>query len=158
MAPEEETKPKSQNDPGSSDIPKEEAPKDAEESAASASHTELQSNSPKAEDGALDVEGSQTKEHIKDEDMVPVCENKETDALIISDSAGKDGSTGINFKLCFLLVFIIKRWFTFVYLTEISSMGSTNQKLKFVYVHCLNTNLMFAVEFSLGLGVANTVK
>lgn len=114
VATEEETKPNSQNDPGSSDIPNEEAPKDAEESAASASHTELQSNSLKAEDGALDIDGTRTKEHKKDEDMAGVSENKETDAVVISNLAGKDDSTGTNFKFCFLVVFITGRWFVCV--------------------------------------------
>lgn len=108
VATEEETKPNSQNDPGSSDIPKEEAPKDAEESAVSASHTELQSNSLKAEDGALDIDGTQTKEHKKDEDTARTSENKETDAMVIPNSAGKDDSTGINFKFSFV-VFITGR-------------------------------------------------
>ncbi|KAH6789346.1 hypothetical protein C2S51_004352 [Perilla frutescens var. frutescens] len=95
MATDEEAKPTSQSDPSSAALPKEQATKNAEESAVSASHNDLQSNSTKeARDGALASEASQSKDPIKVEDMIPISEDKEADAVVISNSAEKDNNAG----------------------------------------------------------------
>ncbi|XP_057788246.1 SWI/SNF complex subunit SWI3D [Salvia miltiorrhiza] len=91
VATKEEAKSNSQNTPGSSDLPKETVPKDAEESAVSTSQTEVQSNSAKVAGGvAVAVEGSHSKEPIKEEDMASISESKGADALVISNSTEKD--------------------------------------------------------------------
>lgn len=75
----EEARPVSESEPSGSDFPKEQAPKDTEEQAVSASHTEL-------------------KEPMKDEDMIPISENKGADALVISNSiTEKENLAGTNF-------------------------------------------------------------
>lgn len=94
---EEEAKPTTRSDS------EEQAPKDAEEPVVSASHTELQSNSTKeAAGGASAGEASQSKEPTKDEDMIPISENKEADALVVSNSTEKKDSAGTDFLFCFL--------------------------------------------------------
>lgn len=110
MAMEEDVKPNSQSAPGSSDLPNETAPKDAEEPAVSTSQTELQSSSATEPEGvAVAVDGSHSKEPIKEEDMAPVSGNKEADALVNSNSTEKDNIAGIDFAFfLFKLVFIIK--------------------------------------------------
>lgn len=106
---EEDAKPNSQSAPGSSDLPNETAPKDAEEPAVSTSQTELQSSSATEAEGVA-VDLSHSKEPIKEEDMGPASGNKEADAL--ANSTEKDNIAGIDFAFCFFfkkkLVFIIK--------------------------------------------------
>ncbi|XP_041998591.1 SWI/SNF complex subunit SWI3D-like isoform X2 [Salvia splendens] len=94
VAMEEDDKSNSQSAPGSSDLPNETAPKDAEEPAVSTSQTELQSSSASEAEGvAVAVDGSHSKEHIK-EDMAPVSGIKEADALVNSNSTEKDNIAG----------------------------------------------------------------
>lgn len=107
MATEEEVKPITQSDPCSSDLPKEPTPKDVEESSVSASNTELQSNSANEAGGvAVAVEGSHSKEPIKEEEDITLNSvDKEAGALVISNATEKDDSTGIDFTFCFFTCF-----------------------------------------------------
>lgn len=103
MAAREEAQPASESEPSSSDFPKEQAPKDAEEPVVSASHTEVQSNAVKeSEDGASAGEAFQSKEPMKDEDTISISEKKEADVLVISNSiTEKVDNAGTNFRICF---------------------------------------------------------
>lgn len=99
MATDEEAKPTPQSDPGRSNISKEQPSKDAGESAVSAAaHTEIQSNSTKESGGGAETGTSQSKEPVKDEDMIPVSEDKEADASVTANSTEEKESTGIAFR------------------------------------------------------------
>ncbi|KAL0356721.1 UNVERIFIED_CONTAM: SWI/SNF complex subunit SWI3D [Sesamum calycinum] len=90
----EEGQPATASEPSNS--PKEQAPKDAEESVVSASQSELQLDPvKKSEDGVSAGETSQSKEPLKDENMISVSEKKDDDVLVTSNSVTeKEDNTG----------------------------------------------------------------
>ncbi|KAG8368251.1 hypothetical protein BUALT_Bualt15G0025900 [Buddleja alternifolia] len=96
MVTDEEAQLASTSEPSNSDFPKEQAPKDAEESVVLASHTELQPDSVKeSEDGASVGDAPQSKGPLKDEDMFSIPEKKENDLFVTSTPVTeKEENTG----------------------------------------------------------------
>lgn len=92
----DEAQPVSVTEPSSSHL--ERTQKDGEESVVSVSYTELQSGTTKESEGASAGEVSQSKELLKDWDMLSISGKKETDVSISNSITEKEENTGTSLK------------------------------------------------------------